>query len=404
MAKGPWIKYLLSGVAGGAIALSGGVAYQQLEGGLSSNSTSSTTRVTTTATQVTTDSTSAIAKVQNAVVSVLNYQPQSSSSNSVYSQFFGGSNSSNSDSSTPQLTSEGSGVIYKKSGNTAYLVTNYHVVNGATQLKVRLSSGQTVDATLVGTEPTKDLAVIKISSENVSTVASFGDSSKLTVGEPAIAIGSPNGVQFANSATEGIVSAVNRSVVYNPSEDNSSNITSNINAIQTDAAINPGNSGGPLINIKGQIIGINSSKLSTTSDGTTTLEGMGFSIPSNDVVNVINKIETGKKTAALGISMQDINNLDSTTLSKLNLPSTVVNGVYVAQVTSGFPAQDAGIKSGDVITKIGDNNISSGASLSSALLNSNVGDTVKITLYRDGKAQTVSVHLTKDTSQLGSSN
>ncbi|HEY0222204.1 MAG TPA: trypsin-like peptidase domain-containing protein [Lactovum miscens] len=409
MAKSSWVKYFLSSVAGGVIALSGGVAYQQIQGGLINNSSTGTSKVITTATQVTTDSTTAIAKIQNAVVSVLNYQTPSTSSNSnsIYDQFFGSSNTnsnSNSDTTTPQLTSEGSGVIYKKDGNDAYLVTNYHVVSGSNQLKVQLSDGITVAATLVGTDPTKDLAVIKISSADVTTVASFADSSKLTVGEPAIAIGSPNGVQFANSATEGIVSAVNRSVVYNPSEDNTSNVTSNINAIQTDAAINPGNSGGPLVNIKGQIIGINSSKLATTSDGTTALEGMGFSIPSNDVVNVLNKIENNKKTVALGISMQDLTDLDTTTLSKLNLPSTVVNGVYVAQVTDGFPATLAGIKAGDVITQIDNTSISTGAALSSQLLNYNVGDTAKITLYRDGKAQTVSVHFTKDSSQLKATN
>ena len=399
MAKGSWVKGILTGLAGGIIALGGNAAYQTLTNNNSIVSTSNgTTKVNSTTYKVSSDTTTAIAKVSDAVVSVLNYQTQSNTNS--YNSFFGNDNNNNSSNSAPQLTSEGSGVIYKKSGNTAYIVTNYHVVASASKLQVTLASGKTVDATLVGSEPTKDLAVIKINSANVTDVATFGDSSQLTVGEPAIAIGSPNGVQFANSATEGIVSATSRSVSYSQ-EDNT--IVSNINAIQTDAAINPGNSGGALINIKGQVIGINSSKLSTTSDGTA-VEGMGFAIPANDVVNVINNIEQGKKMPALGISMQDLANMTSSQLSSLHLPSNVTSGVFIAAVQSGLPADSAGLKTNDVITKLDNTTITSGASLQSALLAHSVGDTVKITYYRDGKSQTVSVHLTANSGQLSNNN
>ena len=156
-----------------------------------------------------------------------------------------------------EATSEGSGVIYKKDGKTAYVVTNNHVVDKAQGLEVVLSDGTKVKGELVGTDAYTDLAVIKISSDKVDQVAEFGNSSKITVGEPAIAIGSPLGSDYANSVTQGIISSVNRNITNK----NESGETININAIQTDVAINPGNSGGPLINIEGQVIGINSVKL-----------------------------------------------------------------------------------------------------------------------------------------------
>ncbi|HAP6393996.1 TPA: trypsin-like serine protease, partial [Enterococcus faecium] len=193
--------------------------------------------------------------------------------------------SSSSDDSNLEAYSEGSGVIYKKDGNTAYVVTNNHVVDGQQGLEVMMKDGTKVKAELVGTDAYSDLAVLKINSDKVETVASFGDSSALKVGEPAIAIGSPLGSEYANSVTSGIISSLNRQVTST----NESNETVNINAIQTDAAINPGNSGGPLVNIEGQVIGINSSKIASTSESTSnvSVEGMGFAIPSNDVVNII---------------------------------------------------------------------------------------------------------------------
>ncbi|HAZ9818295.1 TPA: trypsin-like serine protease, partial [Enterococcus faecium] len=168
--------------------------------------------------------------------------------------------SSSSDDSNLEAYSEGSGVIYKKDGNTAYVVTNNHVVDGQQGLEVMMKDGTKVKAELVGTDAYSDLAVLKINSDKVETVASFGDSSALKVGEPAIAIGSPLGSEYANSVTSGIISSLNRQVTST----NESNETVNINAIQTDAAINPGNSGGPLVNIEGQVIGINSSKIAST--------------------------------------------------------------------------------------------------------------------------------------------
>nr|AAU12556.1 housekeeping protease [Lactococcus lactis] len=398
MAKANIGKLLLTGVVGGAIALGGSAIYQsttnQLGNANRSNTTS--TKVSNVSVNVNTDVTSAIKKVSNSVVSVMNYQKQNSQSD--FSSIFGGNSGSSSANDGLQLSSEGSGVIYKKSGGDAYLVTNYHVIAGNSSLDVLLSGGQKVKATVVGYDEYTDLAVLKISSDHVKDVATFADSSKLTIGEPAIAVGSPLGSQFANTATEGILSATSRQVTL--TQENGQ--TTSINAIQTDAAINPGNSGGALINIEGQVIGITQSKITTTEDGSTSVEGLGFAIPSNDVVNIINKLETDGKISrpALGIRMVDLSQLSTNDSSQLKLPSSVTGGVVVYSVQAGLPAATAGLKAGDVITKVGDTAVTSSTDLQSALYSHNINDTVKVTYYRDGKSATANVKLFKSTSDL----
>lgn len=233
-----------------------------------------------------------------------------------------------------QIASEGSGVIYKKDGKSAYLVTNTHVLNGSTNVDILLTDGTKVPGEVVGSDVFSDISVVKISSEKVTDVAEFGDSGSLTVGETAIAIGSPLGTEYANSVTQGIISSLGRNVTLQ--SENGENISTT--ALQTDAAINPGNSGGPLINIQGQVIGITSSKIST--NGQTSVEGMGFAIPSNDVVNIINQLEkNGTVTRpALGIQMMDLSNLTTSDFSKLNLPASVKSGILVRSVQQGMPA------------------------------------------------------------------
>ena len=398
MAKANIGKLLLTGVVGGAIALGGSAIYQsttnQLGNANRSNTTS--TKVSNVSVNVNTDVTSAIKKVSNSVVSVMNYQKQNSQSD--FSSIFGGNSGSSSANDGLQLSSEGSGVIYKKSGGDAYVVTNYHVIAGNSSLDVLLSGGQKVKATVVGYDEYTDLAVLKISSDHVKDVATFADSSKLTIGEPAIAVGSPLGSQFANTATEGILSATSRQVTL--TQENGQ--TTSINAIQTDAAINPGNSGGALINIEGQVIGVTQSKITTTEDGSTSVEGLGFAIPSNDVVNIINKLETDGKISrpALGIRMVDLSQLSTNDSSQLKLPSSVTGGLVVYSVQAGLPAATAGLKAGDVITKVGDTAVTSSTDLQSALYSHNINDTVKVTYYRDGKSATANVKLSKSTSAL----
>lgn len=403
--NGLWRKLglgLVGGVIGGL--LTAGIFYAALGNGHSNTSaggnqnSSGETVVENVKVNVDSDITSAVDKVQDAVVSVINLQSQNQSND--FGKLFGQQQQSTEDSDL-EASSEGSGVIYKKEGNTSYIVTNNHVVDGQQGLEVLLKDGTKVKAELVGTDAYSDLAVLKIQSDKVDKVASFGDSSALKVGEPAIAIGSPLGSEYANSVTSGIVSSLNRQVTST----NESNETVNINAIQTDAAINPGNSGGPLINIEGQVIGINSSKIATTSESSSgvSVEGMGFAIPSNDVVNIINQLEKdGKVTRpALGITMYDLSYVSTQQKEQvLKIPSLVTNGVIVASVQPATPAEKAGLKQYDVITKIDDTDVSSGVELQSALYKKKVGDTVKITYYQEKDEKTATVELTIDQSAL----
>jgi len=348
--------------------------------------TTTTTTVRKTAVKNENSTTQAVDKVKDAVVSVITYS--SNSQNSLLG-------SDETDTNSEQVYSEGSGVIYKKEGDTAYLVTNTHVINGAKKVDIRLADGTKVPGEIVGSDTYSDIAVVKIAADKVTTVAEFGDSSQLTVGETAIAIGSPLGSEYANTVTQGIVSSLNRNVSLK-SEDGQAIST---NAIQTDTAINPGNSGGPLINIQGQVIGITSSKIA--SNGGTSVEGLGFAIPANDVINIIKQLEKdGKVTRpALGIHMVNLSNLSTTDLQKLKLPGNVTSGVAVRSVQKNMPA-NGHLQQYDVITKIDDKAISSTTELQSALYSHSIGDSMTVTYYRDGKEETTTIKLDKSTSDL----
>ena len=332
----------------------------------------------------TTSTSEAVDKVKNAVVSVITYSD--SSNQGLFEK------EENSDS---QISSEGSGVIYKKEGKYAYLVTNTHVINGAKKVDILLADGNKVPGEVVGSDVYSDIAVVRISADKAKAVAEFGDSNQLTVGETAIAIGSPLGTDYANSVTQGIISSQGRNVKLKA--DNGQNISTR--ALQTDAAINPGNSGGPLINIQGQVIGITSSKIS--NNGQTSVEGMGFAIPANDVVNIIKQLEEKGKVVrpALGIQMMDLSNLSTSDLSQLKLPEKISGGVLVRSTLENMPASDK-LQRYDVITKIDDTDIESTADLQSALYAHQINDTIKVTFYRDGKQQTTSIKLTKSTEDL----
>ena len=332
--------------------------------------------------------TQAVDKVKDAVVSIITYSKNSQGG-------FVGTDDTDTDSNTEQINSEGSGVIYKKDGDDAYIVTNTHVISGAKKVDIRLADGTKVPGEIVGSDTYSDIAVVKISSEKVSTVAEFGDSSQLAVGETAIAIGSPLGSEYANTVTQGIVSSLNRHVSLK-SEDGQAIST---NAIQTDTAINPGNSGGPLINIQGQVIGITSSKIA--SNGGTSVEGLGFAIPANDVKNIIKQLEKdGKVTRpALGIHMVNLTNLSTADLQKLKLPDNVTSGVVVRSVQTNMPA-NGHLQRFDVITKVDDKAISSTTELQSALYSHSIGDSMTVTYYRNGKEETTKIKLDKSTSDL----
>ena len=375
----------LSGALGSFVTLQ---LYQK-QGNQATNNNSGT--VTQTSYKNENSTTQAVNKVKDAVVSIITY-----SSNSRQSSVFN-ADDTNSDSDNQQIASEGSGVIYKKDDKDAYLVTNTHVINGASKVDIRLADGTKVPGEIVGSDTFSDIAVVKISSEKVTTVAEFGDSSQLSVGETAIAIGSPLGSEYANTVTQGIISSLNRNVSLK-SEDGQAISTK---AIQTDTAINPGNSGGPLVNIQGQVIGITSSKIA--SNGGTSVEGLGFAIPSNDAQNIIKQLESdGKVTRpALGIQMVNLSNVGASDLRKLNIPSGLTSGVVVRSVQNNMPA-NGHLQKYDVITKVDDKEIASSTDLQHALYNHAIGDTIKVTYYRNGKEETTSIKLDKNSSDLES--
>ena len=374
----------LSGTLGSFVTLQ---LYQKQVSQAANNTTNTVTQTSYKNENATTQ---AVNKVKDAVVSVITYS--ANRQNSVF-----GNDETDTDTDSQQVASEGSGVIYKKNGKDAYLVTNTHVIKGASKVDIRLADGTKVPGEIVGSDTFSDIAVVKISSEKVTTVAEFGDSSKLNVGETAIAIGSPLGSEYANTVTQGIISSLNRNVSLK-SQDGQAISTK---AIQTDTAINPGNSGGPLINIQGQVIGITSSKIA--SNGGTSVEGLGFAIPSNDAQNIIKQLESdGKVTRpALGIQMVNLANIGTSDLRKLNIPSSVTSGVVVKSVQSNMPASGH-LEKYDVITKVDDKEISSSTDLQSALYNHSIGDTIKITYYRNGKEETTSIKLDKSSGDLES--
>ncbi|WP_283594126.1 S1C family serine protease [Limosilactobacillus galli] len=401
-----WLKVagvgLVAGLIGGGVAVGVGGAVQHHENVTSTrvpsgSNKSGGTKVNKNKADLNGAATKAYDSVQGAVVSVINKQEvQQNSGMGIFGLYANGGDSSSSNSSNSgklQTASEGSGVIYKKDGRTAYIVTNNHVVKGSNALQVILSNGKKVDAQLVGTDSATDLAVLKINAANVTTVAQFGNSNSIAAGQDVLAIGSPMGSEYANTVTKGIVSAKNRTLKAGTD----GTLTS---VIQTDAAINSGNSGGPLINMAGQVIGINSMKLSSDNEGSS-IEGMGFAIPSNEVVSIINQlIKNGKiDRPTLGIGMVDLSNVTTDQQqSVLKLPSNVNKGVVVMQVESGSAADSAGVKQYDVITQLGDTKVTNANTLRAALYKYKVGDSAKVTYYRNGKQQTSTVHLTKASS------
>ena len=381
-----FLVIILIGFLSGALGSFVTLQLYQKQGNQATNNNSGT--VTQTSYKNENSTTQAVNKIKDAVVSVITY-----SANKQSSVF--GTEESNSDTDNQQIASEGSGVIYRKNENDAYIVTNTHVINGASKVDIRLADGTKVPGEIIGSDTFSDIAVVKISSEKVTTVAEFGDSSQLNVGETAIAIGSPLGSEYANTVTQGIISSLNRNVSLK-SEDGQAISTK---AIQTDTAINPGNSGGPLVNIQGQVIGITSSKIA--SNGGTSVEGLGFAIPSNDVQNIIKQLESdGKVTRpALGIQMVNLSNVGANDLRKLNIPSGLTSGVVVRSVQSNMPA-NGHLQKYDVITKVDDKEITSSTDLQYALYNHAIGDTIKITYYRNGKEETTSIKLDKNSGDL----
>lgn len=357
-----------AGLIGGSAVLAGQEIYQNYQ---VTHSKVLTEANTTKKLNSSDTASSAYTKVANAVVSVINFKKSGT---------------------TFTESSEGSGVVYKKANGSAFIVTNNHVIDGAAKIQIITNNSKTVVADLVGKDSLTDLAVLKVVDSDDLSAASFGDSEKIAVGQKVLAIGSPLGSEYASSVTEGIISATKRLV---SSEDTSNANYGGSTVIQTDAAINPGNSGGPLINLAGQIIGINSMKLSSSSSGTA-VEGIGFAIPSDQVVNIVNKlVKYGKVTRpALGISMINLSQVPADEQkSTLKVPTDVSGGVVVYKVNDGSPADKAGLKKYDVIVGIDGKSVSTQADLREKLYTHKVGDKVKLTYYRGSEKKTVTIKL-----------
>ena len=315
---------------------------------------------------------------------------------------------------TQETESQGSGIIIGKNDTELLMVTNNHVVEGADTLSVCFIDNKVYEANVKGTDAENDLAVIAVPLDSISddtmsqiAVASIGDSDSLKVGEQVVAIG--NALGYGQSVTTGIVSAVNRALSNNSSDTQDSNSSSDDSSsatyIQTDAAINPGNSGGALLNMNGEVIGINSAKLASTE-----VEGMGYAIPISRVSDIIDnlmnqttrtKVDSDKQGT---IGIKGIN-VTSDVQEKYNLPE----GIYVSEVTSGSAAEKAGITSGSVITKFDGKSVTDIESLQDLLQYYKAGETVELTLQVPDsdsyKEKTVSISLgsKSDTSSDGNS-
>lgn len=295
-----------------------------------------------------------------AVVGIANFQAQGG-------LFFGSGGG-------PTEVGSGSGFIVD--AKNGYIVTNNHVVEGQQKLVVSLADGRNVNAKVVGADPRTDLAVIQISDTKNLTAVQMGDSTKLQVGEPVVAIGNPGGQEFARSVTAGVVSATNRFLMLQGE--------SSFNLIQTDAAINPGNSGGPLVNYQGQVIGINSAKNQEPG-----FEGMGFAIPISDALPTIKQLIEKGYASHPGLNVQIENRYTEEYAAQRGWPA----GAYVAKVTIGGPADKAGIQAGDIITKIGGVEIHNALELTHQLFKYKPGDKVKVTYFRNGTSKEVELSL-----------
>ncbi|PHK50903.1 S1C family serine protease [Staphylococcus edaphicus] len=282
-------------------------------------------------------------------------------------------------SNKAQEAGVGSGVIYQKNNGSAYIVTNNHVIDGASEIKVQLHNSKQVDAKLIGKDALTDMAVLKINDTKGTKAIDFANSSKVKTGDSVFAMGNPLGLEFANSVTSGIISASERTI------DTQTSAGSNkVNVLQTDAAINPGNSGGALVDINGNLVGINSMKIASEQ-----VEGIGFAIPSNEVkVTIKELVENGKiDRPSIGIGLLNLSEIPEQ--YKDQLKTSRKDGVYVAKVDS-----DNGLKEGDIITEIDDKKVKEDTDVRSYLYtNKKPGDTVDLGIERKGKEQTVKVTL-----------
>ncbi len=288
-----------------------------------------------------------------------------------------------------KLAGTGSGFVYKKDSQYGYIMTNYHVIDGANTLKVLNSKDTKIDATVLGGDEYLDIAIIRIPAASVVSVATIGNTKDLSLGDVVFAIGSPVGEEYFNTVTNGIISGLNRKVTV--SVKSTSDWIQEV--LQVDAAINPGNSGGPLLNFNGEVIGINSLKLVDS-----TIESMGFAIKVEDAMKHVAELEAGNKIERPLLGINHLNATDTYSLSRngITISSSIEYGIVVVSVVEDSGASKSDLKKGDVIIKINEDKVINTAYLKYLLYKYNTTDTIKVTYLRDGKEYTTDVTLTKN--------
>ncbi len=284
-------------------------------------------------------------------------------------------------------TGSGSGFIYKKNDQEGFVITNHHVIEGATSIKVVNMEGETVDAKVLGSDEYADIAVLSMNISGVLAVAEIGESSKLELGDTLFTVGTPVGNAYRGTVTKGILSGKDRTVSVESSSGNGSYMMS---VLQTDAAINPGNSGGPLVNINGEVIGVNSLKLVEDE-----IEGMGFAIPIELVMASVEKLEKGEKIErpVVGVSLLDVSNSYALYRNKIILHKSITYGAVIVNVEANSVAEKAGLQQGDVILKVNDDKIEDVAHFRYNLYKYSIGDKIKVIYNRNGEEKETTLTL-----------
>lgn len=303
----------------------------------------------------------AVEKIYDAVVTVINYK-----NDTAYSS--------------------GTGFVYKVDNDKAYILTNYHVINGGNKFTVTLTKGEILKATLVGGDKYSDVAILQVDAKDISLIAELGSSNDARIGDTAFAVGSPVSNEYGWTVTRGILSGKDRTITVSLSNSMLSNDTVAMNVLQTDVAINSGNSGGPLCNSNGQVIGITSSKVAATG-----VEGIGFAIPIEDALTIAGKLEKGEEIQRpyIGVNMMEL----EAAKYYSDLETNAEYGVFISSVVDSSPAAKAGIKAGDVVIEIEGKKIETISTFRSELYKHNEGDEVKFKLIRNKKEQEVTVKL-----------
>lgn len=284
------------------------------------------------------------------------------------------------------ISSTGTGFVYKKDDKYGYIITNHHVINGATSVKILDNYGNKVDGTVLGSDEYADIAVIRIDAKAVLQVAEIGSSENTQIGDTLFTVGSPLGADYMGTVTKGILSGKNRLVSIELSSGEYL-----IETLQTDAAINPGNSGGPLCNINGQVIGVNSLKLVEDK-----IEGMGFAIPIETVMEIIDKLEAGEEIVRpyLGVQLIDANNLYQLFYNRISISEEITYGTVIAYTEDGKPAAKAGLEKGDVIVELNGIKIEDSSTFKYALYKYNIGDTINVKYFREKELKEAKINLT----------